>query len=97
MEIALDYDKKNPEASLGAALIAFQGALDLSLSALAAEKGVEDMSWFDELHQNAVRAAKGTITEQIPIETEAGALRFGFQAVDALFQTIRVRLVEKTQ
>lgn len=97
MEIGFDVDTDNPTPQLIAAIIGLQEALDLSLRALAADKGVDDMSWFDEIHQDSVRAAKGTITEHIPIETEAGALRFGFQAVDALFQTIRVRLIEKTQ
>lgn len=97
MKISLKYDKSKPDLYLGIAITALQGALDASVTKLAEANGVADLTWFDELHQQAVISAKGAVTEQIPIEGEADAIRFGFELVDALFQTIRVGLVEKQQ
>ncbi|MCM2439667.1 hypothetical protein HGO34_08055 [Agrobacterium vitis] len=88
------YDKENAERYLGAAVIAYHGALREVVKALATAKGTADLSWFDELHQNAIRSAKGTITEQIPVEVEAGAIRFGFETIDAEFKSIRVSLIK---
>jgi hypothetical protein len=88
------YDKDNAERSLAAAVVAYQQALDLTVEALAAAKGTADLTWFDDIHQETIRAAKGTVTEQIPVEAEADALRFAIEAIDAHFQSLRVRIVK---
>lgn len=93
--IKLSYDKEHAEAYLGAAIIAFHNALRSTLHALAEVKGTDDMGWFDELHREAVRSAKGTVTEEVAIETEAPAMRFGFESIEAAFQHIRLGLIKK--
>lgn len=90
----MHYDKQNAEAYLGAAIIAFQNALEAAVRVAAETKGTDDLSWFDELHENAVRTAKGTTTEDIPVEVEAAAIRFGFEVVDAKFKSLRVSLLK---
>jgi hypothetical protein len=91
----LHFDKQNAEAYLSAAVIALQRALEDAVKALAEVKGTTDLSWLDELHQEAVTAAKGIVTEQIPIECESGALRFGFEVVDTYFKRLRIRLLKE--
>lgn len=91
---SLSYDKKHAEAYLGAALIAYREALNGAIDALAEAHGTDDITWLDELQDNAVRQSQGTITEQVPIEVEAGALRFGFQSLEAEFKSIRSRLIK---
>lgn len=95
MEISLSYVPGNPVPALTAALISHANALRSAMQALAELKGTDDLAWFDQLHQEAVRAAKGTVTEHIAIETEADAIRFGFETIDASFKSIRVGLVEE--
>jgi hypothetical protein len=92
--VQLHYEKEHADAFLGSALIAYREALNLAFKELARIKGTEDLTWFDELRAQAVRASKGTVTEQIPIETEAKALRFGFQALDLELEALRRRLVK---
>ncbi|MAU20618.1 MAG: hypothetical protein CMH13_08805 [Martelella sp.] len=96
MKLELDINDDNPTPKLGAALIAVSSALDLSIEKLAEEKGTLDLSWLDELRQQSIVAAKGTITEDISIETEADALGFAIELIDAKFQTLRLGLVQKS-
>jgi len=91
------YDKTNPEPYLGAAIIAYHEALRASVEALAELNGTNDLTWFDELRQNTIRAAKGTVTDQIPVEVEADALRFSIQVLENEFDSIRVGLLEPKQ
>lgn len=93
--IELSYDKEHPEEYLNAGIAAYHEALHACIAALVEVKGTEDLAWFDDLHQQAIRSAKGTIAEQVPIEVEAGAVRFGFQLVDAEFKQLRVGLAKK--
>ncbi|MBK3745916.1 hypothetical protein G3A39_42980 [Paraburkholderia aspalathi] len=62
---------------------------------MAAVKGTSDLSWFDELKQQSVQAAKGTVAEDISIETDAGAIRFAFETIDASFERLRRGLIKK--
>ncbi|MDX3929259.1 MAG: hypothetical protein QHC90_26090 [Shinella sp.] len=93
--IKVSYDKNHPEEYLNAGLAAYHEALHACIVALVEVKGTEDLTWFDDLHQQAIRSAKGTITEHIPVEVDAGAVRFGFEIVDAEFKQLRVGLVKK--
>jgi hypothetical protein len=93
--IEVSYDKNHAEEYLNAGLVAYHEALHACIAALAEVKGTDDLAWFDDLHHQAVRSAKGTITEQIPVEVDSGAVRFGFQIVDAEFKQLRVGLVKK--
>jgi hypothetical protein len=95
MPFTLKWDKDNAEAELSAVVIAYHGALTTAIKALAEEKGTADLAWFDQLHQDAVRAAKGTIADQVPIEVDASAVRLGFETLDADFKSLRVRLVKE--
>lgn len=95
MQVEIKYDQENAEAYLGAAITAYAEALELALNAVAEAKGTDNLQWFDELRSTMVAAAKGTSTEQIAIEVDAGAVRFGFQTLDASLDAIRHRLVEK--
>jgi hypothetical protein len=93
-EQRLYYDKEHAAAYLGAALIACQEALESAFKELAQVKGTDDMEWFDDLRAQAVSSSKGTVTEQIPVEVEARALRFGFQTLDLTFDRIRGELIK---
>lgn len=95
MKTVLNFDIENKERYLGAALAAYEVALHAAVSRLADINGTDDLAWFDELHHQAVFASKGTITEEIPIEVEAGAIRFGTQLLDAKFKSLRIEMVEK--
>lgn len=95
MPTEIAYDKEHAERYLAAAVTAYHEALSAAVKALAVEKGTDDLSWFDELHQNAIRAAKGTVTEEIPVEVEASAIRFGFEVIDADFKGLRVQIIEE--
>ncbi|MQB20548.1 hypothetical protein DXT90_07865 [Agrobacterium tumefaciens] len=95
MQIKLDYDKNNAEVYLGAAIIAYSQALEIALKELAELRGTDDLGWYQDLRDTMIKTAKGTTGEQISIEVDAGAVRFGFQALEASLDTIRVRLTEK--
>ncbi len=95
MERHIPFDKEHADQYLGAAIIAYHEALRAAIAALAAEKGTDDLSWFDQLRKDAVRAAKGTVVEQHSIELDADVVRFGFELLDGEFEAIRVGLVEK--
>lgn len=96
MALRLTYDKDHAEEHLCAAIIALRGALQLSVAEIAKTKGVSDLSWFNDLKQQSIQAAKGTTTENIPIEVDAGAVRFSIDAVDAVFESLRGGLSDKT-
>lgn len=95
MRLELEINDGNPIPKLGAALIAVSSALDLSIEKLAEEKGTSDLSWLDDLREQSIVAAKGTIAEDISIETEADALGFAVELIDAKFQTLRLGLAQK--
>ena len=95
MTLELKWDPNNAEIELGSVVIAYHGALAAAVKALAEVHGTDDLGWFDELHQNAIRTAKGTTTEQVAIEVDASAVRLGFQTLDADFKSIRVGLVKQ--
>lgn len=65
----------------------------ISITALRSviEKMVEQRGgigpWYDELEKELIRDAKGTISEGLSIETEAGALKLG---VDVLQMTLDI-------
>lgn len=90
----LSFDAEHAGEYLGAAVMAFRGSLDKAVSMIAEDRGTADLSWLDELRDHSVKAAKGTLTENIPIETEAGALRFGFQMLEGEFEALRRRLIK---
>jgi hypothetical protein len=94
MPFELKWDPKNAEVELGAVVIAYHEALTAAIEALAEVKGTDDLTWFDELHQNSIAAAKGTTTEEISIEVDASAVRLGFQTLDADFKSIRIGLIK---
>jgi hypothetical protein len=95
MQLVIDRDPNKATVELGAVVIAYYEALTAALKALADVNGTDDLRWFDELHQDAIRAAKGTVADQVPIEAEASAVRLGFETLDAHFKGFRVKLVEK--
>lgn len=95
MTFELKWDENNAEAELGAVVVAYHGALTAAIEALAELQGTKDLGWFDKLHQDAIRTAKGTTTQQISIETEASAVRLGFETLDADFKSIRVGLIKQ--
>ncbi|PWJ81473.1 hypothetical protein C7441_1104 [Pseudaminobacter salicylatoxidans] len=45
--------------------------------------------WYDELEQELIRDAKGTIAEGVPIETEAGALKLGIDVLQMTLDVVR--------
>jgi hypothetical protein len=92
--VKLHFDKEHAAAYLSAALIASQGALEIAFKKLAQLKGTDDLAWFEDLRAQAVTSSKGTVTEQIPVEVEAGALRFGFETLDLTFERIRGGLIK---
>jgi hypothetical protein len=94
MHLEINRDPSKAIVELGAVIIAYHGALTAALKALADVKEADDLRWLDELHQNAVRAAKGTIGDQISMEAEASAVRLGFETLDAHFKSFRVELVQ---
>ena len=89
------YDKDNAEAFLGATALALQDALGTTLLALAQVKGTDDLSWFDELHQQTVSATKRMVVEEVLVEIDAGARRFACEVLDAKFKSLRLSLTEK--
>ncbi|MCM2432101.1 hypothetical protein [Agrobacterium rosae] len=95
METEIKYDKDNAESYLGAAIVAYSQALEIALKSLAETRGVDNLEWFDELRSAMIRTAKGTSIEQIAVEVDAGAVRFGFEALDASLNAIRLRLIEE--
>lgn len=95
MRWSLQYDKAHAEEYLTAGMAAHIQGLEMAVRALAETKGTDDLTWLDDLREEAARAAKGTTAEQIPIEVDAGAVRFGFEALDANFQRIRSMLIKE--
>lgn len=91
----LKYDKDQAEVYLGAAIIGLQNALSLTLKELAKVHGNQDLSWFDNLKDQSVRIAKGTVAENFSIETDAKAVRFSYEAVDAAFESLRRSIIEQ--
>ncbi len=89
------YDKENAEAYLGAAALALQEALEAVVVRLAEVKGTTNLSWFDELHQEALRSANGLIIEEVSVEVDEGALRFASEVLDAKFKSLRVSFVKE--
>ncbi|MGV1941784.1 hypothetical protein ACQZ5D_15020 [Agrobacterium sp. 22-211-1] len=89
METNLSFEAKNGTLFLSTALGAVSNALDDAIEALAQTKGVDDLSWLDELHQKALVAAKGTITEDVSIDVEAPAIKFGIDLINAKFAGYR--------
>jgi hypothetical protein len=95
MPFELKWDRNNAEVELGAVVIAYHEALTIAIHALADAKGTDDLAWFDQLHKDAIRAAKGTVTDEIAIETDASAVRLGFETLDADLKSIRVGLAKE--
>ncbi|WP_454622774.1 hypothetical protein [Brucella anthropi] len=95
MKKELKYDPEHAQEQFMAAIIGLSEALKLTVDELAALKDPSDTSWFDNLKQQAVQIAKGTVTESIPIETDASAVRFAFETVDAAFERLRSRIIKK--
>lgn len=95
MKKELKYDRERAEEQLGAAIIGLSDALALTIAELAKVKGKADSSWFDDLKHQAVQITKGTVTEDIPIEADADAVRFAFETVDAAFERLRRRTFEE--
>ncbi len=82
------------ERFLGVALIAYNDALTAALMALAEIKGVEDLSWIDEIQEASLRAVRSTISGSIPPGAEDGAMNFSINVLDAAFTSVRVELTE---
>lgn len=91
MEANLSFEAKNGTAVLSTALAAVSNALDETIEVLAETKGVDDLTWLDELHQRALVAVRGTVTEYISVDVEAQAIKFGIDLVNAKFEGYRVR------
>lgn len=89
--------KVNAEAYLGATALALQDALEAALWELALAYGTGDLSWFDVLHQEAVRSTKGMVIEEVSVEINAGARRYACEVLDAKFQSLRISFVEKQE
>ena len=92
LEMNVFYDKDNAEAYLGAAALALQDALGAAVSMLAKVKGIDDLSWLDELHQETVGSAKTIVLEEVAVDVDAGARKFACEVVDAKFKSVRVSL-----
>jgi len=89
------YDKNNAEAYLGATALALQEALESAVIKLAKVKGTTDLAWFDELHQEALKATSGLIIDEVSVKTDDGARRFASEVLDAKFKSLRISFVEK--
>ncbi|MDP9630082.1 UNVERIFIED_ORG: hypothetical protein J2W85_002143 [Ensifer adhaerens] len=94
MGFKLQYSKENAEAELGVIVIGYHEALRATLGALAAEKGTEDLAWFDQLHQVAIKAAEKTTTEGVPSEIGTKAVSQSVELIDNEFKSIRAGLLK---
>ncbi|MQW00024.1 hypothetical protein CN166_31150 [Sinorhizobium medicae] len=83
-----DFD----EGKLAAALVAVQSALRVTIEELAKLNEGKGQEWFDALEEVVIRDAKGTVTEGIPIQTEAEALKFGVDVLQATLNASRNQL-----
>ncbi|WP_457662733.1 hypothetical protein [Sinorhizobium medicae] len=80
------------ERKLAAALIAVQSALRVTIEELAKLNEGKGQQWFDALEEVVIRDAKGTVTEDIPIQAEAEALKFGVDVLQATLNASRNQL-----
>ncbi|WP_322885859.1 hypothetical protein U8C32_26865 (plasmid) [Sinorhizobium medicae] len=79
------------ERKLGAALIAVQSALWVTIDKLLEnEKGNQQL--FDELAVDALNEAKGIVTTGVSIENEAETLAFGIDVLEAILDAKRIQL-----
>ncbi|GEM_PF-6588390 len=85
----------NAEAYLGAMAPALQDVLEIAILKLAQREGAEDLSWFDELRQEAIDTAKGLVVQEVSVEVDAGVRGFVCQVLNAKFESLRVSLVEQ--
>ncbi|MDE3829334.1 hypothetical protein CN157_16115 [Sinorhizobium meliloti] len=83
-----DFD----EGKLAAALVAVQSALRVTIEELAKLNEGKGQEWFDALEEVVIRDAKGTVTEGISIQTEAEALKFGVDVLQATLNASRNQL-----
>ncbi|RVO51912.1 hypothetical protein [Sinorhizobium meliloti] len=77
---------------LAAALVAVQTALRTTIEELAKLNEGKGQHWFNTLEEVVIRDAKGTITEDIPIQAEAEALKFGVDVLQATLNASRNQL-----
>lgn len=94
MPFEIKIDKENANVYLGSALVAFHHALRIAIRDLADINGLNDLSWFDQLRDGSIRAAKGMPTEQIPVEIEAAAIGFAVETLDAALSGLRLSLTK---
>ncbi|AII27798.1 hypothetical protein B9J07_13055 [Sinorhizobium sp. LM21] len=97
MGFKLQYSKDHAEAELGVIVIGYHEALRATLGALAAEKGTEDLAWFDQLHQDVIKAVKGTTAEGVSLATEAKAVGQSVEVIDHEFKSVRAGLLKDKQ
>ncbi|MGY4364061.1 hypothetical protein ACVW1A_000126 [Bradyrhizobium sp. LB1.3] len=62
------------------------------LDKLAETHGDRPGPWLDEIEKTLIRDAKGTVTEDIHVVTEARGMGLGVEAITALIQRLRRKL-----
>jgi hypothetical protein len=76
----------------GLIIIAAQGAVTVLLDKLAQAHGYEEGPWLEEIEETIIRNAKGSVTEGVPISSEARGMGLGIEVVSALLRRLRRRI-----
>lgn len=76
-----------------AAHAAIEGGLWLSLSVIAELVGTEDLTWFEDIAEEAIRNAKSTEGFGMSMQIEARAVQYGVDVLTDLFNGYRSKLV----
>jgi hypothetical protein len=94
-EVSKKYTMRAPSNLQEAAFIiaALGPAVRTLLDKLAEAHGNKAGPWLDEIEKIIITEAKGTISEDIPIETEASGMGLGIESLNALIQSLRRRLI----
>lgn len=91
MQIEVTFDRENAGTYLSTAVLAYHEALYFALNELAAVKD-GNLTWLDQIENYAIDTAKGTVTENIPMELETNAVEFATQLIGDAFASYRSRL-----
>ena len=93
VDFSLPTPKNLQEA--GFVMMALMGSVDHLLNKMAELNGNVNGPWLDEIKQVLIKNAKGTVSESIPIGTEAGGMKLGIDLLDALVERLRRRLISE--
>lgn len=88
----MEHSFSGDRATLGSLIASLNEAFRLTLGRLAYAHGNQPGEWLDALEEEVTRSIKGTVTENIPIEQEAAALKAGLDLVQGTFAELRSEL-----